>query len=189
VNRAGVTLTLAAVVLTAACSGSSAGSGPVPTSPITGVSSTLVPDLDTYTDRGDGCAQVVSAIGYADEELRPRGQEARQTFDDSVRSRLAAVGGTIALELDDLPTPAVVEQAKVVQPLAEAAGALTDEKDRSAVRARLRTFTRYRAAARRLTLACWQAAGRSAGPTTPAVSPAPVEKLPSSPATEGPTSP
>ena len=36
--------------------------------------------LRNYTDSGDGCRQVVSAISYADARLQPLGQEAYQHF-------------------------------------------------------------------------------------------------------------
>ena len=44
----------------------------------------LADELDRYTDKGDGCQQVVSAIAYADEALKPAGQERYQVFDDEV---------------------------------------------------------------------------------------------------------
>lgn len=158
-QRAGAALALGAVLLTtAACAGSGDAPGPVVPS------STPAGGLEAYTDRGDGCAQVVSAIGYADQVLRPRGQERSQRFDDAVRSRLAAVGGTIALELDDFPAPDVGTLARAVQPLAEQSGALIDEDDPAAVRARLRTFERYRDQAAALVARC----RRATPPSSPA---------------------
>ena len=56
--------------------------------------------LASYTDPDDGCEQVVSAIGYADDLLLVLGQEEHQKFDAAVRSRLAAVEGTISLEVE-----------------------------------------------------------------------------------------
>jgi hypothetical protein len=36
--------------------------------------------LESYTDRGDACPQAVSAISYADQALKPWGQERFQDF-------------------------------------------------------------------------------------------------------------
>jgi hypothetical protein len=91
--------------------------------------------LDHYTDTGDGCEQAISAIAYADDQLRALGQEPYQEFDDAVRSRLAAVAGTLALEAKDWPAS---------DPL----------KNRSQAPNRVRTLLRYRIEAGRLILAC-----------------------------------
>jgi hypothetical protein len=77
--------------------------------------------LAQYTDEVDGCEQAVSAIGYADSLLRALGQEDHQEFDAAVRSRLASVAGTIALEVGDFPDGATREQAHRVGDLAERA--------------------------------------------------------------------
>lgn len=91
----------------------------------------LSEELSGYTDPGDGCAQVMSAISYADDSLKALGQERYQTFDDAVRSRLAAVNGTIALEVRDFPTDDVLEQARTVGEIAErTAAAATKPADR-----------------------------------------------------------
>jgi len=82
----------------------------------------LADELASYTDSGDGCQQVVSAISYADEVLKDMGQEQYQVFDDSVRSRISAVNGTIALEVRDFPSEEALEQARVVAELAEKTG-------------------------------------------------------------------
>lgn len=79
----------------------------------------LSDELSRYTDAGDGCQQVVSAITYADSSLKAAGQERYQTFDAAVRSKLAAVSGTVALEVRDLPSDRVLEQARVVASLAD----------------------------------------------------------------------
>jgi len=84
----------------------------------------LADELDRYTDRGDGCPQVVSAIGYADGRLLAAGQERYQDFDDAVRSSIAAVAGTIALEVRDFPSEDVLEQARRVQELASRTAAV-----------------------------------------------------------------
>lgn len=78
----------------------------------------LADELDRYTDKGDGCQQAVSAIGYADGKLLVAGQERYQDFDDAVRSSIAAVAGTIALEVRDFPSGDVLEQARRVEELA-----------------------------------------------------------------------
>lgn len=79
--------------------------------------------LETYTDSGDGCQQAVSAIGYADDLLLVLGQEDHQKFDAAVRSRLAAVAGTISLEMEDFPNRRTSEQAGRVGQLADRAQA------------------------------------------------------------------
>jgi hypothetical protein len=181
-NRAGIAvLALVAVAgIGAGCSGSGTASGPgatgSPSSPASRLagspaasatgsalspSDTLLPNLDTYTDRGDGCAQAISAIGYADESLRPLGQEPYQEFDDLVRSKLSAVSGTLALEADDFPNRAVARQAQVVQILATKAAALTPDEPK-AQRARVRALLRYRIEAAELVLLC-----RDADPPEP----------------------
>lgn len=104
--------------------------------------------LASYTDEGDACRQAVSAIGYADDLLKPLGQEPFQDFDDATRSRLAAVAGTLALEARDWPSREVAEQAEVLQPLAQAAS----EKDGGDERAH--ALLEYRVEAARLVLLC-----------------------------------
>jgi hypothetical protein len=79
--------------------------------------------LASYTDPADGCEQVVSAIGYADDLLLVLGQEEHQKFDAAVRSRLAAVEGTISLEVEDFPTRNILVQARKVADLADRAQA------------------------------------------------------------------
>ena len=101
-----ITVTLLAVLpLSAGCSGDDDGP--------------LAKELSGYTDPGDGCAQVMSAIAYADDALKPLGQEQYQTWDDVSRSRLAAVDGTIALEERDFPTDNVLKQARKVGKIAD----------------------------------------------------------------------
>ncbi|MEV4010349.1 hypothetical protein AB0J35_07610 [Nonomuraea angiospora] len=57
-----------------------------------------------YSTGGDPtdspCARVVSAIGYANLMLKPKGQEDRQYFEDAVIGRLAELRG-ITLEFGD----------------------------------------------------------------------------------------
>ncbi|MFI7704797.1 hypothetical protein [Nonomuraea sp. NPDC049480] len=59
---------------------------------------------EKYSTGGDPtdspCARVVSAIGYAELMLQPKGQEERQNFEDAVISRLAESYG-ITLEFGD----------------------------------------------------------------------------------------
>ena len=135
-------LIVLAAALSSGCGGDSSASAkatPTPTD-----------SLAHYTDTGDACAQAISAIAYADDSLLALGQEPYQTFDDLVRSKLAAVAGTLALEADDWPSPAIYRQAKVVQPLAQAAGARAPAKDP----ARIRTLLTYRMEAAKLILLC-----------------------------------
>ena len=94
----------------------------------------LSDELGHYTDAGDGCQQAVSAIAYADSSLRAAGQEQHQEFDDAVRSNLAAVSGTIALEVRDFPSERTVKQARRVADLAEDTAAF---RTRRAERVRL----------------------------------------------------
>lgn len=105
--------------------------------------------LASYTDQGDGCAQVISAIAYADSVLKPLGQEAYQDFDDSVRSRVAAVDGTVALEVKDLPSKKILEQA-------QRTGRLGDRAMRVGVsrQARIRLLREYRREAAQTVLLC-----------------------------------
>jgi hypothetical protein len=85
--------------------------------------------LASYTDPGDGCEQAVSAIGYADDALLVLGQEEHQKFDAAVRSRLAAVEGTISLEVEDFPTRKILVQAQRVADLADRAQASENPDD------------------------------------------------------------
>lgn len=109
----------------------------------------LAEQLEHYTDAGDGCKQVVSAITYADSSLKSAGQERYQDFDDAVRSKIAAVAGTIALEVRDLPSEQVLEQARVVESLADRTAA---QDTRGARRVRL--LREYRREAMQLVIDC-----------------------------------
>jgi hypothetical protein len=126
---------VAMVALTAGCSGDDEGP--------------LAKELSGYTDPGDGCAQVVSAISYADDVLKPAGQEQYQTFDEVVRSRLAAVDGTIALEVRDFPDDDILDQARTVGKIADrtAAAATMSTERVSALR-------EYRREAAQLVIDC-----------------------------------
>jgi hypothetical protein len=110
--------------------------------------------LETYTDSGDGCQQAVSAIGYADDVLLVLGQEDHQKFDAAVRSRLAAVAGTISLEMEDFPNRRTTEQAGRVGQLADRAqaSATPDAEQILALR-------EYRREAAQLVIDCAGAAG------------------------------
>ena len=105
--------------------------------------------LRSYTDAGDGCHQVVTAITYAEETLKPLGQEPYQDFTDEVRSRLAAVSGTQALEAEDFPSKPVLQQARLT-------GRFADEAARAGVtpRARIRHLREFRREAAELVLRC-----------------------------------
>ena len=109
----------------------------------------LADELSRYTDPGDGCAQVVSAISYADTSLKALGQERYQDFDEVVRSKVAAVSGTIALEVRDFPTEDILEQARSVGEVA----ARTAGPDIRGAR-RVRALREYRLAATRLVISC-----------------------------------
>ncbi len=112
----------------------------------------LADELSRYTDRGDGCQQTVAAITYADSSLRAAGQERHERWDDATRSKVATVGGTIALEVRDFPSEATLEQARKVAGLAAdaAAAATTDEE-------RVRLLREYRREAAGLVILCGRA--------------------------------
>ena len=154
-------IALAAVVSAGtlvACTGDEA----TPAAPTTPAASQTSPGLESYTDLGDACAQAISAIGYADDVLRPIGQEPYQEFDDAIRSRLAAVAGTLSLEAKDWPDEPVHRQAETVQALAEAAAARLPDESATAKAARVNVLLRYRIEAGTLILVC-----RDAAPPSP----------------------
>jgi hypothetical protein len=105
--------------------------------------------LASYTDPGDGCRQAVSAIGYADDLLLVLGQEEHQKFEPAVRSRLAAVTGTISLELEDFPNRPIMLQAVRVADLAERAQVSEDADDEQ-----ISALREYRREAAQLVIDC-----------------------------------
>jgi hypothetical protein len=109
----------------------------------------LSDELGRYTDSGDGCQQAVSAIAYADGRLRAAGQEQHQEFDDAVRSNIAAVAGTIALEVRDFPSRRALAQARQVADLAEETSALATKGQR-----RVELLREYRREAAQLVIDC-----------------------------------
>lgn len=109
----------------------------------------LADELGRYTDKGDGCQQVVSAIAYADRTLKPAGQEQYQVFDDAVRSNIAAVAGTVALEVRDLPSKRTLKQARQVARLADKTAAAVTKGQR-----RVRLLRTYRREAMQLVIDC-----------------------------------
>jgi hypothetical protein len=109
----------------------------------------LSDELGRYTDSGDGCQQAVSAIAYADNTLRAAGQEQHQEFDDAVRSNIAAVAGTIALEVRDFPSRRALAQARQVADLAEETSALATKGQR-----RVELLREYRREAAQLVIDC-----------------------------------
>ena len=130
--------TLAAVLAAAALAGCS-GDDKAP----------LSDELGAYTDAGDGCQQAVSAIAYADNSLRAAGQEQHQEFDDAVRSNIAAVSGTIALEVRDFPSKETLRQARTVADLAEETSALATKGQH-----RVELLREYRREAAQLVIDC-----------------------------------
>jgi hypothetical protein len=126
----------AALLAVAACS--SCGSGATDADP-----------LLSYTDPGDGCPQVVSAISYADARLLPLGQEAYQKFTPAVRSNVAEVDGTQTLEDRDFPNRAILEQAQLTGRYATRAMAAGVPR-----RDRIRLLREYRREAASLVLLC-----------------------------------
>jgi hypothetical protein len=91
----------------------------------------------------------MSAISYADDVLKPAGQERYQSFDEVVRSRLAAVEGTVALEVRDFPSDDVLDQAREVGTIAaRTAAAATKGAER------VRALREYRREAAQLVIDC-----------------------------------
>ena len=118
--------------------------------------SSLSEQLAHYTDSGDGCQQVVSAISYADTSLKPAGQERYVTWTDEVRSKISAVSGTIALEVKDFPSKQALAQAQRTARLADrtaAAGVPTAK--------RVRLLQEYRREAAEMVVVCARLVGDS----------------------------
>ena len=118
--------------------------------------SSLSEQLAHYTDSGDGCQQVVSAISYADTSLKPAGQERYVTWTDEVRSKISAVSGTIALEIKDFPSKQALGQAQRTARLADrtaAAGVPTAK--------RVRLLQEYRREAAAMVVVCARLVGDS----------------------------
>ena len=118
--------------------------------------SKLSEQLAHYTDSGDGCQQVVSAISYADTSLKPAGQERYITWTDEVRSKISAVSGTIALEVKDFPSKQALGQAQRTARLADrtaAAGVPTAK--------RVRLLQEYRREAAEMVVVCARLVGDS----------------------------
>jgi hypothetical protein len=132
-------ISAAALIVVAACLSGCSGSHPAP----------LAKELSGYTDPGDGCPQAVSAISYADSSLKPLGQEQFQTWDEVVRGKLAAVDGTIDLEVKDFPSKAILRQARTVGRL----GARAAAADVTGA-ARVKALRQYRREAAQLVLDC-----------------------------------
>ena len=119
-------------------------------------SSSLSEQLAHYTNSGDGCQQVVSAISYADTSLKPAGQERYVTWTDEVRSKISAVSGTIALEVKDFPSKQALGQAQRTARLADrtaAAGVPTAK--------RVRLLQEYRREAAEMVVVCARLVGDS----------------------------
>jgi hypothetical protein len=118
--------------------------------------SKLSEQLAHYTDSGDGCQQVVSAISYADTSLKPAGQERYVTWTDEVRSKISAVSGTIALEVKDFPSKQALDQAQRTARLADrtAAAGVPPAK-------RVRLLQEYRRGAAEMVVVCARLVGDS----------------------------
>jgi hypothetical protein len=118
--------------------------------------SKLSQQLAHYTDSGDGCQQVVSAISYADTSLKPAGQERYVTWTDEVRSKISAVSGTIALEVKDFPSKQALGQAQRTARLADrtAAAGVPPAK-------RVRLLQEYRREAAEMVVVCARLVGDS----------------------------
>ena len=118
--------------------------------------SSLSEQLAHYTDSGDGCQQVVSAISYADTSLKPAGQERYVTWTDEVRSKISAVSGTIALEVKDFPSKQALGQAQRTARLADRAAAAGVPTAK-----RVRLLQEYRREAAEMVVVCARLVGDS----------------------------
>jgi hypothetical protein len=118
--------------------------------------SSLSEQLARYTDSGDGCQQVVSAISYADTSLKPAGQERYVTWTDEVRSKISAVSGTVALEVKDFPSKRALAQAQRTARLADRAAAAGVPAAK-----RVRLLQEYRREAAEMVVVCARLVGAS----------------------------
>ena len=118
--------------------------------------SSLSEQLAHYTDSGDGCQQVVSAISYADTSLKPAGQERYVTWTDEVRSKISAVSGTIALEAKDFPSKQALGQAQRTARLADRTAAAGVPMAK-----RVRLLQEYRREAAEMVVVCARLVGDS----------------------------
>jgi hypothetical protein len=96
----------------------------------------------------DSCTRLVSAIGYAELHLRPRGQEAKEAFDDTLRGRIAYVEGTIVQYADRLPKD-IREDAEALLPIIRK---ITRVSQRRSVR--IAALKQFREKAAELLVAC-----------------------------------
>jgi len=119
-------------------------------------SSSLSEQLAHYTNSGDGCQQVVSAISYADTSLKPAGQERYVTWTDEVRSKISAVSGTIALEVKDFPSKQALGQAQRTARLADRTAAVGVPTAK-----RVRLLQEYRREAAEMVVVCARLVGDS----------------------------
>ncbi|MEO3867216.1 hypothetical protein ABGB18_00135 [Nonomuraea sp. B12E4] len=105
-----------------------------------------------YSTGGDPtdspCARVVSAIGYADLMLKPRGQEDQQYFEDAVLGRLAEARGITLQFGDRLPASA---KGAVAQVETATAGLAKSDVPRDR---QVTLLKQYRAAADKIRAAC-----------------------------------
>lgn len=90
---------LAGLLGVAATAGCDAPAGPGGAAP-----EAARPAAPSAPSRDDACTRLVSAIGYAELRLVPRGKEDEQKFEGSTRGQIAYVEGAIVMYGDDLPT-------------------------------------------------------------------------------------
>lgn len=103
----------------------------------------------TGGDPADGpCARVVSAIGYADLLLEPRGREEAQKFEDAVLGRLAEVRGTTLRFGPRLPAP-LGDAVRAVETTTAALSKADVPRDRQ-----VELLKQYRAAAAAIERGC-----------------------------------
>lgn len=146
IRRPGAVGFLAAclVALTVGAAGCAGDSTPSPAAP----SATATAAAPTPSASEDGCARVVSAIGFAEFLLVPKGKENQQVFDDGARGRLAYVEGTVVLFGKYLPA----DLRGQGQTLARAAKRAADKKISQADR--VEALREYRKTADELIAAC-----------------------------------
>jgi hypothetical protein len=140
--------TVPALALTA-CSDGTPGAAPsrhdVPDARVTPVSP---PKGSPAARRQDGCARIISALGYADQVLLGAGREREQRFDEGVRGRLAYVAGTVEMFARAVPPAVTVHAAAVGRDAAAMTAASTPQAEQ------VERLLRYRADADALVNAC-----------------------------------
>jgi hypothetical protein len=96
----------------------------------------------------DPCARIVSAIGYADQLLRPAGEEDGQDFGEGVRGRLAYIQGVVLEYGPRLPENLLADEAVVQRTTHDLSPAGTPKDEQ------IRLLREYRSAAESIKKGC-----------------------------------